>query len=320
MKKILLTSTSFQDTPGKHLDALKKQDFEVDRLRGPLKASELLPIIGKYDGIICGDDELNRHVIREGAQGNLKVISKYGIGLDKIDIQAATQWKIPVTYCPGVNHITVAEHTFALLLSLVRKIPEENDYVHKGEWKRLSGHEIHKKSLGILGLGRIGKEVAKRAIGFGMTVYAFDLEVDPLFIHQTGINLQDSPEEVLKRCDILTLHIPLNDKTRHYINRSRIHLMKKGVFIINTARGALVDEKDIVNAIHDGHVAGYAADVVENEPIAPDNPLIGCKNVILTPHIASRTFENVERQATMALQNLINLFEGRDPLAAANKF
>ena len=318
MKKILLTSTSFQDTPGQHHDVLKKQDFEVDRLRGPLKAAELLPIIGKYDGIICGDDELNSHVIREGAQGNLKVISKYGIGLDKIDIQAATRWKIPVTYCPGVNHITVAEHTFALLLSLVRKIPEEYNYVHKGEWKRLTGHEIHKKSLGILGLGRIGKEVAKRAVCFGMTVYAFDLEIDRLFIEQTNINIQDSPEEVFKRCDIVTLHMPLNDQTRHYINQSRIHLMKKGVFIINTARGALVDEQDIVNAIHSGHVAGYAADVVENEPIHPDNPLIGCKNVILTPHIGSRTFESVERQAMMALGNLINIFENTPPLAQAN--
>ena len=318
MKKILLTSTSFQDTPGRHHEALKKQDFEVDRLRGPLKAAELLPIIGKYDGIICGDDELNREVIREGAQGNLEVISKYGIGLDKIDIQAAAQWKIPVTYCPGVNHITVAEHTFALLLSLVRKIPEENNFVHNGEWKRLAGHEIHKKSLGILGLGRIGKEVAKRALCFGMTVYAFDPEIDRSLAHQPGINLQDSPETVLKKCDILTLHMPLNDKTRHYITRSGIHLMKKGVFIINTARGALVDEKDIVHAIHDGHVAGYAADVVENEPIAPDNPLIRCKNVILTPHIGSRTFESVERQAMMALENLINIFENTPPLARAS--
>jgi D-3-phosphoglycerate dehydrogenase len=320
MKKILLTSTSFQDTPGKHHEAMKKQNFAVDRLRGPLKDSELLPIIGKYDGIICGDDELNCHVIQKGAQGNLKVISKYGIGVDKIDIQAATQWKIPVTYCPGVNHITVAEHTFGLLLSLVRKIPEENNYVHKGDWKRLAGHDIHKKSIGILGLGRVGKEVAKRALCFGMISYAFDVKIDQLFIDKFNINVFKSPEAVLKKCDILTLHMPLNDKTRHYINQSRIQLMKKGVFIINTGRGALVNEKDMVNAIHSGHVAGYAADVVENEPIHLDNPLIGCKNVILTPHIASRTFENVERQAMMALENLINLFENKEPLALANQF
>lgn len=318
--KILLTSTSFQDTPGKHHDVLKRQNFDLDTLRGPLKEAELLPIIDKYDGIICGDDEMTADVIRKGVEGNLKVISKYGIGLDKIDLPAASKYKVPVTNCPGVNHITVAEHTFGLLFSLVRKIPEENNYVHQGKWQRKTGNEIYQKCFGILGLGRIGKEVAKRAVAFGLKVYGCDPAFDPSGIEDLPIQVLKSPEEILEISDMLTLHMPLNDHTRNYINQATIQLMKKGVFIVNTARGALINEKDMVNAVNSGHVAGYAADVVEDEPIRPDNPLIGCKNVILTPHIGSRTFESVERQAMMALENLVNVFQGKKPLALANTF
>lgn len=315
MKRILLTSTSFQDTPGKHHDYLDSLGLRVDRLRGPLKEEVLLPVIRQYDGIICGDDEITRRVMETGTAGKLKIVSKYGIGVDKIDLEAARQLKLTVTNCPGVNHVTVAEHTFGLMLALARRIPEENDYVQKGEWKRMTGHEIQGKTLGVLGLGRVGKEVVKRALCFGMTVSAYDVEIDPDFTGQFDITIAPSPQTVLENADILTLHMPLTPETRHFLSRDRLTAMKKGVFIVNTSRGALIHEKAMVEVINSGHIAGYAADVVDGEPISPDNPLIGCKNVILTPHIGSRTYESVQRQAMMALENLHLFFQGKEPLA-----
>ena len=170
--KILLTSTSFQDTPGNHQVKLNNQNFTVDKLRGPVKAYVLFPIIDKYDGIICGDDEITEEVIRKGKEGKLKVISKYGIGLDKIDLKAAEKFGIPVTNCVGVNHITVAEHVITLMLSFYKNIPWEFNFTKNGQWKRLIGHEIYGKTLGIIGLGQIGKEVAIRADAFGLKILA----------------------------------------------------------------------------------------------------------------------------------------------------
>ena len=172
--KVLLTTTSFQDTPGPHHELLRDQGFDLLCERGPLSESRMLELVGDVDAFLCGDDEITAAVV-EKALPRLKVISKYGIGLDKIDTEFVTEKKIPLTFCPGVNHTTVAEHTFALMLALFRKLVEEANHVSRGEWIRVTGNEIMGKTIAIIGLGRIGKEVALRANAFGMKVLGFDL-------------------------------------------------------------------------------------------------------------------------------------------------
>ena len=316
--RILITTTSFQDTPGRHHDLIAQAGFEIERARGPLPEPEMLKLVGSFDGIVCGDDAFTRPVLQK-CLPRLRVLSKYGIGVDKIDLAAATDLGIPVTYCPGVNHVTVAEHTFGLLLALTRLIPQQDALVRKGEWKRSTGRELAGKTFGILGLGRIGKEVAKRAIAFEMKVCAFDLYWDEAFAKQHGIERKAAAEEVLQASEVVSLHMNLTGENKEFVNASRIALMRKGAYLLNCARGALIHEADVAAALMSGRLGGYGADVVEPEPIAKTNPLLGAPNVVLTPHVASRTYESVERQATMAAENLIRVLAGQPPLAQANK-
>src|SRR5476651_1248027 len=175
--KILLTTTSFQDTPGAHHDLLAGTGWEIITARGPLNEADTLALVGDVDAFICGDDAITRAVL-EKARPRLKVISKYGIGVDKIDVKSCTEFGIPVLFTPGVNHTTVAEHTFLLLLALEKNFLLGVDSTRAGGWKRQTGHELLEKTIGIVGLGRIGKEVAIRAQAFGMKSIAYDLFFD----------------------------------------------------------------------------------------------------------------------------------------------
>src|SRR5271154_5618898 len=184
--KILLTTTSFQDTPGEHHDLLKKTGWEIVRARGPLNEADTLTLVGDVDGYICGDDAITRKVL-EKARPKLKVLSKYGIGVDKIDVKCCTEFWIPLLFTPGVNHTTVAEHAFLLLLALEKNFLFHTDSTRAGGWKRKTGHELLEKTIGIIGLGRIGKEVAIRARAFGMNVVAMSRSWDDNFAKQYGI-------------------------------------------------------------------------------------------------------------------------------------
>lgn len=318
MTRILLTTTSFQDTPGPHHDLLATKDYDIVRERGPLSEARMLELAGEFDAFLCGDDAITRAVL-EKSLPRLKVVAKYGIGLDKVDVEAATALKIPVTFCPGVNHTTVAEHTFGLLLALYRDIVEEANLVRQGEWKRLTGHELMGKTIGIAGLGRIGKEVAIRARAFGMNVLGYDVYWDEDFAKAHSIERVGAAEDLLVRGDIISLHMNLTPETRGFISAARLNLCKPGAVLLNCARGELVDSVALAAALHAGTIAGYGADVLDEEPPKPDHPLLNCKRAIITPHIGSRTHESVIRQATMATQNLINVLEGRPALAQANK-
>jgi D-3-phosphoglycerate dehydrogenase len=308
--KILLTSTSFQDTPGKHHDQLNLLGYEVDYLRGPLKKEELLPIIGKYQGVICGDDEYTAEVLQKGKEGELKVISKYGIGLDKIDLQTARSLQIIVKNCVGVNHVTVAEHVFALILSYAKNILDEVNYTRKGEWKRLTGTEIYGKTLGILGLGKIGKEVAKRALAFGMNVVAYDKFWDEEFEKNYQIQRSASIRQLVSVSDYLSLNMDLNAESRGILSSEIINnFLKPGCVIINTARGELINYNALVEGLKIGKIKAYLTDVLHQEPMPQNYELKDFKNVFITPHIGSRTFESVERQGIMAVQNLYEAFK-----------
>jgi len=318
MTRILLTTTSYQDTPGSHHDLLESTGYEIVRERGPLSEERMLELSGEFDGFLCGDDGITRCVI-EKSLPRIKVISKYGIGLDKIDVEAATELKVPVTFCPGVNHTTVAEHTFGLIIAACRNIVEECGYVKEGKWKRITGYELAGKTMGIVGLGRIGREVATRARAFGMDVIGFGNYWEGEFAATHNIRRAEHLNDVFREADVISLHTKLTEKSRHMIDAKAIELMKKETVVVNCARGELVDTPAMVEALKSRRIYAYASDVMEQEPPPKDHPYFTCNNTVLTPHIGSRTFENVVRQATMATENLIAVLKGEKPPAQANQ-
>lgn len=318
MPRILLTTTSYQDTPGPHHDLLASSGVEVQRERGPLSEAQMLELAGDFDAFLCGDDAITRAVL-DKSMPKLKIISKYGIGVDKIDVDGCTELGIPLTFCPGVNHTTVAEHTFGLMLGVFRHLMEQANAVRSGHWKRMTGHEIMGKTIGVVGLGRIGKEVVKRAKAFEMNVLGLDLFWPQEFVEQYKVKQARNYEEIFENCDIISLHTNLTDQTRNLIRAETIAKMKDAVVIVNCARGELVNSVDMVAALESGKIGGYATDVLDQEPPSPNHPLLTAPNCLITPHIGSRTFESVERQAMMATENLINCLKGEAPLAQVNE-
>ncbi|NCG27924.1 MAG: 3-phosphoglycerate dehydrogenase [Verrucomicrobiales bacterium] len=321
--RILLTTTSYQDTPGPHHDLLASTGWEISRERGALPEEKMLELAGEFDGFLCGDDAITEEVINKSLP-RLKVISKYGIGLDKINVEHATAKKIPVLFTPGVNHTTVAEHCFGLLLGLTKKIHSNANEVSSGSWKsgwkKPVGNEILGKTIGIIGLGRIGKEVAIRAVAFGLNIIAYDPFFDEDFANDHGIRKCSNMDEVLCDSDIVSLHCFLNDETHGMINSSKIEQMKDNVIVINCARGELVEAESIKEGLVSGKVGGYGTDVLDSEPPQENHPLLDAPNCIITSHIASRTHESVSRQAGMATRNLISFLNGKDDYTQANKF
>ncbi len=315
--KILLTTTSFQDTPGEHHELLKQTGWELITARGPLNEADTLALVGEVDGYICGDDAITRKVL-EKARPKLKVLSKYGIGVDKIDVKTCTEFGIPLLFTTGVNHTTVAEHTFLLLLSLEKNLLFHTDSTRSGGWKRKTGHELLEKTIGIVGLGRIGKEVAIRAKAFGMKPVAFDVYWDEKFAAEHGVKRAANLDEIFAVSDYISLHTNLTPETRDLINARSIARMKKGVLILNCARGEIVHTADMVEALKSGQVGGYGTDVLDQEPPPADHPLLKLPNCVVTPHVGSRTYESVVRQATTSVKNLILAMNGEKPIAQVN--
>ena len=234
--RILLSTTSYQDTPGSHHDLLESQGWDIVRVRGPLNEEQMLEIAGDFDGFLCGDDAITAAVIDKSLP-RLKWISKYGIGLDKIDKDYVTSKGIPIGFTPGVNHTTVAEHTFGLILGLTKKIFESYSHTCKGEWQRPTGNEIMGKRLGVIGMGRIGKEVLIRGHAFGMKCTAYDLYWNDEFARRHGIHHYQDVSQLIAECDIISLNCSLDDSTRELIDADAIASMKDGAVLINCARG-----------------------------------------------------------------------------------
>ena len=317
--RVLLTTTSYQDTPGDHHALLEGQGFDIHRERGPLPESRMLELAGDFDAFLCGDDEITKAVL-DKALPRLKVISKYGIGLDKIDVAECTARKLPVLFTPGVNHTTVAEHVFCLMLARVRNLVDSANSVRTGQWKRVTGHELWQKKIGLIGLGRIGQEVAKRARAFDMEVHALDLYWPEAFATEHGIKRHTEFESLLAECDVVSLHTNLSEQTKHLIKAERIAIMKPGALLVNTARAELVHQGDLLDALNSGKLGGYATDVLDEEPPPADHPLLNHPKALITPHIGSRTYESVPRQAMRSALNLINYLGGKPDVIQANKF
>jgi D-3-phosphoglycerate dehydrogenase len=318
--RILLTTTSFQDTPGAHHEALRNSGFEIVAARGPLSEAEMIDLVKTgFDGLLNGDDQITAKVI-DAALPRLSVIAKYGIGLDSIDVKYATAKKIPVLFTPGVNHTTVAEHCFGLMIALAKHFWPHLRSTKSGGWQRITGHELFGKSIAVLGVGRIGREVIKRAVAFDMKPIGFDRFWDDEFGEKYNVDRRETIPNAIKDADIVSLHMSLDDTNRGMFNKDLLSKMKKGAYLINTARGGLVVEEDIAEACRSGHLGGYATDVLDKEPPAADHPFREIDNIIVTPHVGSRTFESVERQAMRAVMNLVNFLSGNEDFIQANKF
>mgnify|MGYP000695843493 CR=1 FL=1 len=309
--KVLLTSTSFQDTPGDHHDLLHSRNFEIDILRGPIMEEELLSIIQNYDAVICGDDEYTKAVLEKGKAGKLKYLSKYGVGLDKIDLKAAKELGIPVTNCPGVNQVSVAEHVLGLLFTFEKNIHLQYNSTQNGSWKRWIGNEIEGKTIGIIGLGAIGKVLTQKCIALGLHVIGFDIFKDENFIKNTpNLTFTEDINYIYKNADIISLHIPHTQQSEKMINTDVIkNKLKKAPIIINTSRGKLIDVDAVIQGLADGNIRGYLTDVLVQEPMEQDEKLKGVENVIITPHVGSRTYQSVVKQGSMAVNNLYNLLD-----------
>jgi D-3-phosphoglycerate dehydrogenase len=240
--------------------------------------------------------------------------------LDSIDVDHATAKKIPVLFTPGVNHTTVAEHAFGLMIGLAKHFKMHLRETAAGNWKRQTGTELAGKTIAILGMGRIGKEVAVRANAFGMNPVGFDVYWDDAFAEANHVRRAGSIPDALAEAHVVSLHLPLTDETQELIRAETIARMKPGVFVINTARGGLVNEADVAEACRAGKLGGYGADVLNQEPPKPGHPFHAIDNVLITPHVGSRTVESVGRQAMRATLNLVNFLDGQDDYIQANRF
>jgi len=300
------------------LEIFRNAGVELRQLGDGDSEREQLPeIIADFDAIVVRSrTQVTADLLRRGR--NLKVVGRAGIGVDNVDIPAATDLGILVVNAPTANLISATEHTFALLLALARNVPAAERSLRAGEWdrKRFIGLELDGKTLGVVGLGRIGQAVAHRARAFGMKVVAYDPYLDPLVAKRLEIEMAPL-EAVLAVADVVTLHLPLTDETRHLISAERIARMKPGSMLVNCARGGIVDDKALLEALESEHLAGAALDVFEVEPPV-DRRLIDHPRVVSTPHIGAQTREAQERVATQTARMVLAALDGSLAVTAVN--
>ena len=310
--KVLVTATNYSKYCQAGKKILENAGCEIiENPHGrPYTFDELKEIVADIDGVVVGVDDWNEDVFKLAPK--LKGMARFGVGVDNIDLNAAKEHGIIVCNSPGINSSAVAEQAVALLLSLIRNIPEMNSAVRKGEWPRPMFHELKSRTIGFLGFGAIARNVAQRLAGFGPEMIAYDKYPNQEAADKLGVRLV-SQEEVLKESDIISIHLPATDETKHLINKETIQQMKDGVYIVNTARGSIVNEADMAGALESGKAAGFGTDVFEHEPIDLSGPLFKYDNYIATPHVSAETFENCETTSVVTARALLAVFEGREP-------
>ena len=309
--KILVTPTSFTpERGGAALELLRSfsADLVFNPLGKPLSEDTLISLIADCDGCIAGLDTYTRRVIWSAPK--LKVISRYGVGFDQVDIAAAAEKGVVVCNTPGVNAEAVADLALAMMLCIARKLPLLDRKTKEGEWPRSTGFELRGKTIGILGLGAVGRAVAKRAAGFSMKVTAHDPFINKEYAAANGITVS-AFDELIKESDIVSLHLPLTNETRNIINEETMRAMKKGAVIINTARGGFIDEDAACALLKTGHLGGLGLDSFGKEPPGP-SPLFALDNVIITPHTGAHTSEATAAMADLSVRNLIDVLSGKD--------
>lgn len=305
--KAFISATSFSNPRNAAAQKLASGFFDeivYNELGVPLRGSDILSHLEGCDAYIAGLDYLTADVI-EAMPESVKVISRYGVGVDRVDLAAARRRNITVTNTPGANSTAVCELAFALMLAAARNLPQLHNAVSAGQWPRSEGMELAGKTLGIVGLGAIGKRLAVRAKAFEMEVAAYDPYFDEAFSAAHGIQKMEL-DALLRKADIVSLHVPLTEETFHLIDAKRIAQMKTGAVIINTARGGLIDEAAAAEAIRSGKLGGLGLDAFEQEPLI-DSPLKSLPHVVFTPHTGAHTSEATEKMAMMSVQNAIQV-------------
>src|SRR6201981_3656762 len=267
-------------------------DVSVQTKLSPVKLIEIIPEFAAL--IVRSETKVTEEVLN--AAKKMRVVGRAGVGVDNVDVETATRRGVLVLNAPGGNTVSTAEHAFSLLLNVARKIPQADASLRSKKWNRkdFEGVELYNKTLGVIGMGRIGSELSRRAIAFGMRVVAYDPYLSATRARTLQVELVDELDDLLTSADFISLHTPLTAETRHILDAAQLQKTKRGVRIINCARGGLIDENALLKALQDGHVAGAALDVFETEPLPADSPLRGAPNLVLTPHLGASTAEAQE--------------------------
>lgn len=308
MYKVLITSRSFGKIGDSAKKVLEEAGIEITNISADFDQAAFERIIPEFDALIIGAHDFSEADMERCPK--LKIICKHGVGLDNIHVNKAKELGIAVCNAPGTNSNAVADLTLGLMLSVSRKISHSAALVREGVWKSHIGEDVCGKTVGLLGFGAIAKGVARRARGFGMKILAYDPYVTQLPEEFAGwVELCDM-DHVITSCDILSVHIPLTPETKNIISTEALAKMKQGAYVINTARGGIVDEAALYNALVSGHLHGAAMDVVESEPMTPDHPLLSLQNVVVTPHIAMYSKEAINAVSMICAENVVACLTG----------
>lgn len=302
-------------------------EFEVDHRKG-VDPAELAEIIGQYDCIVIRSaTTLTRELLDQATQGKMKLVLRAGAGVDNIDVAFATEKNLPVMNTASANSLAAAEQTIGLLFAMFRQIPQAATSLREGRWDRalFKGYEVTGKVLGLIGLGNIGRLVAEKAVGIGMNVVAYDPFIQNVAqfegrLSQMGesISVVSSMDELLPHADVLSVHIPKTADTTHLINAETLSKMKDGTFVMNCARGGIVDEQAVLSALESGKLKGAAFDVFEKEPAEFPHPLFDHPQVVCTPHLGASTFEAQGRVAVTAAEQIIGFFVRQEKTGVIN--
>lgn len=307
--KVLVTPTSYARHDSRLRDELESVVGEViyNPTGRPLTSAELCELLPGCDGFIAGLDVIDRAALQ--VCDRLKVIARYGVGVEKVDLEAARAKGIRVTNTPGANSVSVAELTVGLIIALARQIPSAVEKTRAGEWPRLSGATLEGKTAGLLGLGSIGKQVARRLLAFECKVIAYDPVPDVAFAHAYGVELLPK-DDVVRSADFLSLHLPVLPETRGLVDAAMLAQMKSASFLVNTARGELIDEAALMAALESGHLSGAALDCFSVEPPGAAHPLLALPQVIVTPHMGAHTDGATNAMGWMALRDCLAVLRG----------
>ncbi len=312
MPRVLVTPFMLYEAPGVYRDILEAAGLEVVYTpeNKPLADPDVLLAFLReqhIEAVLASVEPFNRHVLSESS---LKVIARMGVGYDAIDVAAATEFGVAVTITPGTNDVSVAETTIALLLGVYRGFPGRDREVRSGDWHRRALYRLDGRTLGLVGLGRIGKAVVPRAIGLGLKVVAYDPFPDVKFAGRHNVELLDF-DRLLATADIVSLHLPCAAETTDIINRDALAKMKPGSVLINTARGGLVDEDALFDALRNGHLFAAGLDVFKTEPLPADSPLLELENVLLSPHVGGLDEQSQEAMSTLAARCVADAYQGK---------
>lgn len=311
MRKVLITCPCYEERCQEGLEYLAANDCEavINHNGRPYYPDELKEIMGDIDGVIAGSDRWNADIFNYAPR--LKAISRFGIGIENFELEDFKKYGIRANNAPGLNKNAVAEQAMALMFSVIRNIPGLSASTKKGGWVRYATHEFQHYTIGLCGFGGVAKTVAEKLQPFGSRIIAYDLYQDEEAAKRLNVTFV-TLEELLARSDIVSIHVPCTDETRGMFDQAAFARMKRGAYVINTARGPIVKESDMYRALKDGTIAAYGTDVFEVEPVDPGNPLFTLDNYICTPHTAAETYENYQVTGLYTARSIVAMLDGRE--------